>query len=231
MCYKWGHPHIASQVGATAYTILRDYQALYLHWHLLTLTTFWGRKYYFHFTCKKWGFINWIAQDNKDGGRAKAYTQGFWLQILTLFHTVCWSRPLHAWCGVVWTKSCFNSEHRVIVLLNSGHLWSCWGVVSTVAWPGLWEDYPYCDSSWLWHFRGLCFLKEMPLRKMKNLRPHFWQAFHGSGQLAVHEEWALWCRQPGSSHLLSFCSYASSVGSSHIKLLQAAYKIKTIAVP
>lgn len=77
------------------------------------------------------------------------------------------SRPLHTWSRVVWTMSCFNSKHEVVVPLNSDPIGSWRELISTVGWPSLWEDDTSCDGSWVSHWGGPYFLRVMPLRKMK----------------------------------------------------------------
>ena len=54
--------------------------------------------------------------------------------------------------------------------------------------------------------------------------------FAGRPRMAL-DCWLSMSQQASQLSLVEFCWYASSAGSNHIKLLQAAYKIKTIAMP
>lgn len=222
-CYKWGHPHVASLIWSHRLWNNSDDQAFYLCQHLVLSTTFWGAKHCFHFTCSNWGLGKWVSQDNTNSGRAKTCMWGFWLQLLTPPHTVWWARPSIR--AVEWFEQSPASTPRMKEL-------SSWTPVlldprvlfPLLLRPGLWEEYPYSDYSWLSHWRVPASQGRVPRGRWEIWSPIFHQASHGCAALAVHEE-------PASSRLLSFVGYASSAGSNHITLLQAAYKIKTIAMP
>ena len=219
-CYKWGHPQVASLSWSHHLQNNSDDRAFYLCQHLVLSTTFWGAKRYFHFTCKNWGLGKWVSQDNTNSGRAKTCRQGFWLQILTPPHTVWWARPSIRAVqrfeqSPASTPSVKELSSWTPVLLDPRVLFPL------LPRPGLWEEYPYL---WWSHWRVPASWGGVPRGRCKTWSPIFHQASRGYAALAVHEE-------PASSRLLCFVDYASSAGSNHIKLLQAAYKIKTIAMP